>query len=963
MTNDQSLEEYQRKRHFERTPEPKAAAGKAKKKSATKAKRKSPKKPAKPRFVVQKHAARRLHYDFRLEMEGVLKSWAVPKGPSLDPKQKRLAVEVEDHPIEYGDFEGVIPEGEYGGGTVIVWDRGEWTTDGDPVEQYKSGKLKFQLHGQKLQGGWTLVRMPARSGDRSPNWLLIKERDEAARPLAEFDVLKELPDSVVSGRSLDEVAQQRDRTWHSKRKSARSRRMPPRLAAAAEKAVAIAEKKVAKAKRARGGGTAARGRKSPALDVASLPGAKKAPLPETISVQLARLTKHPPDTDLWLHEIKFDGYRLICTRDGEQTRFITRGQQDWTHRFGALVTAVERLNARQAVLDGEVVALLPNGVSSFQALQTAFRDGRSSELVYYVFDLLYLDGYDIRPVPLEKRKEVLKKLLASATGGRVRYSDHLEGDGPGFFRECCRTGLEGTVSKRRDRPYVAGRGGSWLKAKCVRREEFVIGGFTEPAGSRKGLGALLVGYYDKRGLVYAGRVGTGFSDELLDDLRRRLEKIERADSPFVNLSARAAGRGTHWVKPELVAQVEFSNWTDDMQLRHPSFQGLREDKPARQVTRDAVFEDPSADSEPTRSNGKMSDSKPATSKQAQSKSAQSKQAQSGSAQSKSEKSYTRSKATKRTGKNVQQPAPTPLAQNNQPDLKLLDGLRLTHPERVLYPGQEITKLGLAAFYVQISGWILPHLRGRPLAIVRCPEGYGEACFFQKHARPGIPATLRRVPVKEKDKTAHYLAVDDLPGLIGIVQIGGLEIHPWGARDDDLEHPDRLIFDLDPDPAVSWPRVIDAAFELRDFLNTLGLASFVKTTGGKGLHVVVPIQRRHEWPDVKTFAKAVAEHVAGRAPKEYIATMSKAARRGKIYIDYLRNERGATAVAAYSTRARSGAPISTPLGWDELTAAIRSDHFNVENLPDRLASLQRDPWEDLFNLRQSITAAARKQLGL
>ena len=874
------LEDYRRKRRFQRTPEP---AGQSRRGRTH------------WRFVVQKHAARRLHYDFRLEVDGVLKSWAVPRGPSLDPKERRLAVQVEDHPVEYGDFEGVIPEGEYGGGTVVLWDRGTWEPEGDAAEGLTKGRLKFRLAGEKLRGRWTLVRMQPKPGERGENWLLIKERDDEARPLSEFDVLEEQPNSAATGRTLRQIAVEKSRTWHSNR---------------ADKA----------AKKSARTSVATRARKSKIASPARLPGADRAPLLEPLQPQLAELASQVPEGEQWFHEIKFDGYRILAWVDRGRVTLRTRNKLDWTTRFPELAAGLAELPARQAVLDGEVVALLPSGASSFQELQNALSEDKTGQLIYQAFDLLFLDGYDLRGVPLEARKAKLAELLTALETRRIQYTDHLEGSGPEFFGECCRIGLEGIISKRRDRPYRSGRGPEWLKMKCVEREEFVIGGFTRPSGSRQGFGALLVGYFDKQGrFLYAGKVGTGFSDRLLIDLRDRLRTVEQDGNPFANLPTHEADRGTRWVRPELVGQVEFNNWTEEGIIRHAAFQGLREDVPAKSVVRETP------------------DHK--------------------SSRPKSAKSHRGGPVTRLKDSS---PAPTGLTPEQR---KQLEGVRLTNPDRVLYPGQGITKIGLVSYYLSIADWILPHVTGRPISLVRCPEGHDKDCFYQKHAAAGTPEHIRRIMIQEKEKPEPYLVIDDLAGLLSLVQMGVLEIHPWGSRADNIERPDRMIFDLDPDPTVAWPQVIEAALAIRDQLADLGLVSFVKTTGGKGLHIVVPMQRRSGWPEVKQFAKAFVERIVADSPARYTANMSKAARRGRIYIDFHRNDRGATAVAAYSTRARPGAPVSVPLAWDELSPAIRSDHFNINNLPARLASLESDPWEEMDQVRQSLTASLRRKLGL
>jgi bifunctional non-homologous end joining protein LigD len=823
-----ALEEYRRKRDFKKTPEPAGAP--------------RPAGAGAGGFVIQKHAARRLHYDFRLELDGVLKSWAVTKGPSYNPSDKRLAVMTEDHPIEYGEFEGTIPQGEYGGGTVLLWDHGTWTPLVDPHQGLKKGHLKFRLDGAKMKGGWALIRMPPRDNEKRENWLLIKERDDFA---AARDVCAEEPLSVVSGRDIDQIAGDQDRTWHSRR-----------------------------------------GR----IDVKALPGARPGALPERIEPQLATLAPEAPDGEEWLHEIKFDGYRAICRIDKGKARFLTRHGLDWTDKFRPLAEAVRRVPVNTAaMLDGEVVVLNGHGASDFQALQEALSDGAGERLVYYVFDLLHLDGCDLSGVALEKRKEVLKELLAELDGP-VRYSDHFDGRGPEVRERACSFALEGVVSKRRDRPFRAGRGRDWIKTKCLSRQEFVVVGHTPPQGERKGLGALLLAYNDGGRLVYAGKVGTGFSEKTLAELLKKLEptrvdKSALADPP--------KEKGAIWVEPRLVAEVEFSQWTRDGLLRHPSFLGLRLDKEPGEVVREAAT--------------------------------------------------------------VQVPL--------RPGLKRqLDAVRLTSPDKVLYGQQGITKKGLATYYLEVADRMLPHVAGRMLTLVRCPQGHGKECFYQRHAGTGLPAGIKKQLVKEREQVEPYVYIEDAEGLLGLVQVGTLEIHTWGSRVEDTEHPDMAVFDLDPDPDLPWPRVVEGAKEVRAFLeDELGLKSFVKTTGGKGLHVVAPLQPADDWDTIKALTKAVVTEIAAAAPERYTANMAKAKRRGRIFLDYLRNQRTATFIAPYSTRARPGAPVAVPLAWPELDTGLRSDYFTVETILRRLAGQKRDPWADFFKIRQRFDAKARKRL--
>jgi len=628
----------------------------------------------------------------------------------------------------------------------------------------------------------------------------------------------------------------------------------------------------------------------------NIAGARKSKLPAFVRPQLATLVDSVPQGDEWLHEIKFDGYRILCRIDEGRAKFLTREEQDWTRRFGSLVEAAQDLPAKEAFLDGEVVALEENGVTNFQLLQNSLKENNTAILVYFVFDLLYLDGWDLTRCPLRDRKKILERILkpkrAKKAPNSLRYSEHWISQGDELYQESCRKGLEGIISKKADQPYRSGRSRDWLKVKCSKSQEFVIGGFTEPAGSRSGLGALLVGVHDEQGkLLYAGRVGTGFTQQSLKELRSRLDSLERDSPPFINPPKGAEARGVHWVEPKLVGAVAFAEWTTDNLLRHPSFQGLREDKPVTEITREKVnhHKNPSS------------------------------------------------------------------AQGNVE----IAGIKLTHPDRVLFPDQGITKLELAHYYEQVADWMIPHVKERPLTLVRCPEGHKKQCFYQRHVTDSIGNPIRSIRVKEGRSTVSYVSVDSTPGVIALVQMGVLEIHTWGSRQDHLEQPDRLTFDLDPDPALPWKQIREAAETLRGQLSGLGFAAFVKTTGGKGLHVVVPITPKQDWDRVKAFTKKVAENLVRKAPQLYTATMSKSKRQGKIFIDYLRNARTATAVSAYSTRARANAPVSVPVHWDELAMDVRGEHFNIHNVPERLARLRTDPWEGYEKARRPINDAPIK----
>ena len=860
------LSQYRRKRDFAKTPEP--TGGRHKRGAGL-------------RFVVQKHAARRLHYDFRLEMDGVLKSWAIPKGPSLDPQAKRLAVHVEDHPLDYGDFEGVIPQGEYGGGTVIVWDSGTWVPEGDAEAGYRDGVLKFELRGKRLTGRWALVQMKGREGGK--NWLLLKERDEVARPGSDDEIVAENQTSAVTGRDIKAVAAARDRVWHSNKGDGRD---------------------------GKGNGADP----APLLDPGKIPGARKAAMPQEPGPQLAKVASAVPKGGEWLHEIKLDGYRLLARIRRGKVQLLTRRGNDWTGRFPTLADAVAALPVEEAIVDGEAVHLLPSGLSSFGALQDDLAREDTSGVIYYLFDLLYLDGYDLTSVRLDLRKEALKTLLAGVPAATLHYSDHVAGQGEAFEARASRMGIEGVVSKRADSPYRATRGGAWLKIKFDRHDELAIIGWTDPSGTRQALGALLLGYYDPEGILhFAGGVGTGFSDEMLRDLHERLVPLARKAAPSREV-AKLAPRRAHWVEPELVAEVRYANWTGDGRLREPAFIALREDKSGREIVLDPATHNPSAAAVPAMS----APAAPA------------------------------------------EPPPTEVSPKTTLEF---EGVRLTHAGKVLYPESNITKLDLARYYAIVCDRMLPELAGRPLTLLRAPEGWRDHHFYQKHGNATVPKAVKRVKLAEKEGSAEdiYLFVDDKAGLLSLVQMGVLEIHVWGSRVSDVEHADRVVMDLDPDEGLPWSRVTEGALTLRRMLDDIGLQSFVKATGGKGLHVVVPLRPRHDWVEIKGFAKWLAEELVAREPDGYTAVMAKKKRHGKIFIDYLRNQRGANAVTAYSARARPNAPVAAPLTWHEVEEGMRSDAFTVRTLPARLAALAKDPWEELGRVKQSLSAAVLRKL--
>ncbi len=884
---DRQLARYRAMRDFAVTAEPSGAGPGAR----------SKKENALP-FVIQKHAATRLHYDFRLGWQGVLKSWAVAKGPSYFPGDKRLAIEVEDHPMSYGGFEGAIPKGQYGGGTVMVWDEGTWEPHGDAEEGFRTGRLKFALHGKKLQGNWTLVRMGGRFAKESkPNWLLIKEHDEYERGAEDEPITEEAPDSAITGRTLDEIAEAEDHVWQSDK---------PATAGPNRSRLTLRRKKTGGKSAAKAVGTQDRGR--------ILKSAPREAMPRFFAPQLASGAKEPPKGDEWLHELKLDGYRIqahVSERKGGERKatLYSRKGLDWTHRMKEIARELEALQVKASVQDGEVVVLDEKGGTSFAELQAAFEEGKRVQMTYFVFDLLHLDGHNLRGLELERRKEILKNLMGEVGDQTaVRYSEHIRGEGGAMFENACRLGAEGVISKLAKGKYVSGRGKDWLKSKCVHQQEFVVGGFTLPADRGSGIGALLLGYYDGGDLIYAGRTGTGFTQASRAHLRKELEKLRARKAAFVDVP-REAQRDAIWVGPKLVAEVNFASWTADGLVRQASFQGIREDKDAKEVVR----EEAGMITKPER---------------------------------KTRATKTVSAALKRDpGKSSK-------------DETEVDGVRLTNPDKVLDEESRLTKLQLASYYSAVSGVMLPHIVGRPLSIVRCPEGSGKPCFFQKHVSAGLPEGVGSVPVKSKSsgQTEQYLTLDTAQGLIGLAQMGVLEIHPWGSRNDSMETPDQIIFDLDPSEEIDWKQLVASAMEVRDLLEQLGLESFAKSTGGKGLHVVAPIEPERGWAEVKEFAHSFVRMMEASNPKLYLTKMTKAARKGRIYLDYLRNERGATAVAPYSPRARKGAKVAMPLSWNELKKGARPE-FAVANFDKWKVRLKHDPWAKMETLRQSLTKQA------
>ena len=833
---------YRSKRDFSRTREPQGG-GRAGKKAAARG----------GVFVVQKHAARRLHYDFRLEHAGVLWSWAVTRGPSLDPDEKRLAVHVEDHPLEYGGFEGTIPAGQYGGGSVIVWDEGQWAPEGDPAAGMKKGHLAFQLEGHKLRGRWHLVRLKPRRSEKRDNWLLIKSEDEFARP--DEDILETQPNSVKSGLSIKQIGVDADKgaVWDT---------MKPAKRAAA------AARPARKAAKNKGDDT----------------------LPAFVEPCLATLQEKPPAGANWLHEVKFDGYRLEARIDHGKVKLLTRSGLDWTARFGkGLVAALAGLPCETALIDGELVALGDNGISSFSALQQSLSDGKTAGLVYFAFDLIHLDGEDLRAESLLARKERLHHLLeAGPADGPLRYSEHFVEPGQTMLTHACRMGLEGVISKRADAPYRSGRGRDWIKSKCTQRQEFVIAGYVPSQAVPRKLGSIVAGYYENGGLKPAGRVGTGFTAKSAASLKGKLDKLATDSSPFSGSAGRE--RGIVWVEPKLVAEVEFRAWTASGTLRHASFLGLREDKPADEI----VAETPA---------------KPVSEK---------------------------AKGGKIASPPSRKAAPVETA------------VKLSSPDKPLWPEIGFTKQDLLAYYAKIWPLMQRFVIGRPLSLVRAPNGIEGARFFQKHAGPGLHEAVRR----QKDSDGEELIyVEDFDGLAALVQLGTVEIHVWGATIEAIETPDQIIFDLDPDEGVPVERVREAALTVRRHLDGLGFDSLLKVSGGKGFHVVLPLKPKADWERVRIFARDFAKAMEQAEPKLYTATLSKKARRGRIFIDYLRNGRGATAIAPYSTRARPGATLAMPVEWKDIDA-LKPDAFRARDILD--GDLPEDLWSGFFAGAKPLT---------
>jgi bifunctional non-homologous end joining protein LigD len=899
------LETYRKKRKFDVTSEPRGRTGRTKGNA----------------FVIQKHAARRLHYDLRLELDGVMKSWAVTRGPSLVPGEKRLAVHVEDHPIEYNTFEGTIPEGEYGGGTVMIWDRGQWHPDGDPHKGYKKGRLDFTLDGEKLHGRWHLVRMHGRAGEKKEPWLLIKAKDDEARGPNDPDILEEKPLSAVSGRSIPEIAEGKGakRVWHSNRSVKDNVKAGATRGAATPRRAGASKGSQPSARRSTRPEGATKKAKKKASDKER--GPHGAPLPDFIPPSLATLRATAPGGAGWLHEIKFDGYRIQARLDHGDVRLLTRKGLDWVDKFPNVAAAVAELPAQTALIDGEIVVEKETGVSSFSELQAALKAKDTDRFIYYVFDLLHRDGRDLTGLPLIERKAELADLVGKAPGGPIVYSDHFEESGAVVLRHACQMHLEGIVSKRRDAPYRSGRSDAFLKIKCEHSQELVVGGYAPSNVMPRAIGALVVGYYDGGEFVYAGRVGTGYTRAVAHDLWNRLHPLEVDAPPFDRIPREEARRrDVRWVEPKMVIEAQFRTWTADALVRQASFKGIREDKPPREVVRELPAGSETKEDAVTTSAPKIA-------------------------------AETAKPMAKTSGKAPRgRKAPAGAAKAGAAKAGEQGAVRFTHPDRVYWADVGVTKQALADYYRVVWELMAPQVVSRPLALVRCPDGTAGECFFQKHASAGLDEKYLHTVIDKKRR--QIIAVEDLEGMLSLVQAGVLEVHVRGSTIDHLDVCNRIVFDIDPGEGVAWRDVVAAARDVRERLAALDLESFVKLTGGKGLHVVLPIDGA-DWETAKSFAQAVAFAMTADAPQRYVAKMTKSLRGGKIFVDYLRNSLEQTSVAAYSTRARAGAPVSVPVTWEELARTKGGNQYTVLNLGKRLRGLNQDPWEEIARVKQKL----------
>jgi bifunctional non-homologous end joining protein LigD len=881
------LAKYRAKRDFSKTGEPSGDAAVKKAKGL--------------RFVIQKHAASHLHYDLRLELDGVFKSWAVTKGPSLDPHDKRLAVEFEDHPLDYGDFEGTIPKGQYGGGTVMVWDRGFWTCD-DPQKAYRKGKLDFTLEGEKLQGGWILTRMRNRENEKRTNWLLIKRRDAFAREGRKNTVLDE-DASVASGRSMDDIAAGKGRG-----PKAFITRNRSRASAKAEWTSHRAASNRSAAKK-RSQPLAARSKRSSAKKTSRNKRASDGDMPAFVPPQLCTSVERPPAGGGWVHEIKFDGYRIQMRVENGVVTLKTRKGLDWTAKFGSAIPRAAR-ELPDCLIDGEIVALDHRGSPDFAGLQAALSDGKTDDLIFFAFDLLFLEGKDLRGRFLVDRKSTLKNLVEKIYGKRqseIRYVEHFESGGDAVLKSACRMSLEGIVSKQADASYASGRTDSWTKAKCRAGHEVVIGAWNSNGSQFR---SLMAGVYRGDHLVYVGNIGTGFGAEKVSRLMPALKAAASEKNPFGGKNAPRKKAGVHWLKPELVAEIEFAGFTGAGMIRQAAFKGLRQDKPAREVEAERPAPSDTTD--------------------------------------------------------VAEPMPARARNKTSSDDGVVMGVTLSHPDKVLWPDEgegPVTKLDLARYFEDVGTWMMDHLKGRPCSIIRAPDGIGGQRFFQRHSMKGGSNLLEEVSVSGDRKP--YVQIDRIEGLAAVAQSAGVELHPWNNQPGDPALPGRLVFDLDPAPDVNFEAVIEAAKEMRERLSGLGLVAFCKTTGGKGLHVVTPLARpkktqRLTWAEAKQFARDVCSAMAADSPDRYLINMSKAKRTGKIFLDYLRNDQFSTAVAPLSPRARPNAPVSMPVTWPQVRHGLDPAEYTIHTVPRLLRKSkawadfcegERSPLEAIARLRK------------